>query len=117
MMVGNFENGQLIQNYLQTWAGLPAIANRKNEQYEILGTIRTWDGSSSPVNRLTDAFTLLDGVMSQFANDPNGSGAITSSGTWSIGGIELPSSGPFGGKGWGALITFTVSVINVRLTA
>ena len=117
VMVGHWENGQLLQNYQQDFAGFPAIANKKNEQYELLVTIRTWDGSTDPTQRVTDLMSLADGVMSQFANDPNASGTITPSGTWSVGEFEIVASGPFGGKGFGVLAQMTIPVINVRLVS
>jgi len=122
MMVGHWEDGMIFQNYVQEFAGMPVSANRKNESYEILGTIRVWSGSSSSetdaaqVARLTETMALVDGIMSQFANDPGGSGVLTASGTWEVGSFQQASSGPFGGQGWGILTTFIVRVFNVRLT-
>ena len=116
-ILGEDETGQLLQGYHQEWAGLPAAANRSAEEYGIPCCLRAYAGNSDPISRLTDAFTMLDGLMGYLQLDPGASGALTPSGTWKLSGLEMPESGPFGGKGWGVLMSFTVSIINVRLTS
>jgi hypothetical protein len=116
LSIGSDETGQLLVDYRQDWASFPASAGRKSESYGIVCSLRAWDGNSDPIGRLTDAFVLLDGVQEALAADPNGSGALTPSGSWQITSVETPEAGPLGGSGWGVLITFVVSVINVRLT-
>lgn len=117
MMVGNWETSELIANYKQDFAGMPAIANKKNESYSIMASIRAWSGNSDPIARLTDLFTMVDGVLGQFASDPNGSGHLTASGTWQVDSVDVPFSGPFGASGWGVLAVVQVQVFNVRLTS
>jgi hypothetical protein len=115
IMVGDWQTGQLFSNYQQTFASLPAIANRKFETYEIPCTLRVWNGDTNPVARLGEVTTLIDGVMGALANDPNASGAISPSGTWEVRSWEIASTGPFEGKGWGILATFLVAVFNVQI--
>jgi len=117
LMVGEDESGQLLSGYRQEWAGLPASANRSSEEYGIPCSLRAWQGDSDPASRLTDAFTMFDSLMGFLQNDPGASGALTPSGSWKVSTLELPESGPFGGKGWGVIGSFTVQIINVRLTA
>lgn len=117
LAVGQWETGQLISGYHQDWAGLPASAAPKIEDYSILCTIRTWAGTVDQLGRLNDAFTLLDGVMSALKADPGASGTITPSGTWQVTSVEIPVAGALGGKGYGVLMSFDVPVINVRITS
>lgn len=116
IMVGNYETGELIDNYHQDWAGLPAGAVRKNEEYDILCSLRAWSGESDPVSRLNDAYTMFDGVMGFVMTNPGANGTITASGSWQVTDVKMPESGPFDAKGWGVIMTFAVSVRNVRLT-
>lgn len=117
IMIGHYETGELIDHYLQDWAGLPAGAVRKNEEYDIVCSLRSWAGDSAPTTELTNIFTMLDGVMGKVMTDPNASGTITASGSWQVTDIKTPESGPLGTKGWGVIMTFAVAVRNVRLTS
>lgn len=117
LILGQDETGQLLQGYHQEWAGFPAAANRSEEEYGIPCCLRAMAGDINPVGRLTDAFTMLDSLMGYLQSDPHASGALTPSGSWKLTSLEMPESGPFGGRGWGVLMSFTVSIINVRLTS
>jgi hypothetical protein len=117
LILGEDETGQLLTGYRQEWAGLPAAANRSSEEYGVPCCLRAYAGNSDPAARLVDSFTMFDGLMGYLQDDPGASGALTPSGSWKVSNLDMPSSGPFGGKGWGVLMTFTVSIINVRLTS
>jgi hypothetical protein len=116
LMIGN-EAGQLLAGYHQDWAGMPASAERRSEEYGILCTIRALAGGNDPMDRMADAFTMWDAVLAELQSDPKASGSITPSGSWQVVGMDVPAWGPLGGKGTGMAITFTVEVSNVRLTS
>lgn len=126
IMVGDFQTGALIRGYRQDFRGLPVPGTRKNEDYYIPCTIRTWAGTSLPaspsagIDRLADAFSLMDGILNQLQNDPQGTNSLTSSGTWQVTQIDIPQAGPLpmiggGSGGWGVVMTFEVHVFNVTL--
>jgi hypothetical protein len=124
IMVGEVETGQLLTGYHQDWRGFPASAERKSEEYGIPCTIRAWSGesvSTSPATIVGDAFTMLDAVMAELQSDPQatitGGYPLTPSGSWQVTEVDIPTSGPLGGQGWGVYMTFVVSIINVRLTS
>jgi hypothetical protein len=121
IMIGDYNDGKLIEGYAQDWRGFPAVAERKSEAYALPCSLRAWSGNSDPVSRITDAFTMMDAVMGQLQGDPqgtvNGGYPLTPSGSWQVTSIDMPTSGPLGGAGWGVVLTFLVDVINVYLTS
>jgi hypothetical protein len=119
LMIGD-ETGHLITGYRQNWVGMPASAERKSEEYGIVCSLRAWTGGAAaldPAARLTDAFTMIDGLMGLLQADPGASGSLTPSGSWQVPTVDIPVFGPFESGGWGALVSFTVQIINVRLTS
>lgn len=115
LTIGDPETGVFLNNYDSQYASLPATAYRKTEDYEIEGTVRTWNGGSDPVTRINEAMTLLNGIRSELATDIGGSGVLTASGSWSLEKVDNTAAGPLGGAGWGCVFRYTVHVINVRI--
>lgn len=118
LMVGNYENGELISGYEQDFRTLSIASATKNEDYIIPCAIRTWsgdNGATSQFDRINDAFALLDGVMQLFQTHPTGTGALSSSGTWQVSEITMPESGPSNNGGWGVMLAFEVHVFNVTI--
>lgn len=124
--VGNDETGELFTNYEQNWVGMPATKPRKGETYSIPCTIRSWSrsspvqGSTAKVDRMNEAFLLVNGLMQEIMADPNGNSNgtsnLTASGSWQIKSLTNPASGPLGDRGgWGVVLALTVAVINVRI--
>ena len=120
LAIGTYETGELVLDYEQDWAGFPAAAERKSERYKIPCTVRAWAGNTDPISRITDLFTMLDGILAELQADPqatvNGGYPLTPSGSWQISRVDIPVSGPLNNKGWGIVASFEVDVINVRLT-
>ncbi len=117
LAISEWETGELIVNYRQEWAGLPANPPRRSEEYGIPVTIRAWAGDSDPQSRIADLFTLVDGVLGAVQADPQASGALTSSGSWQATELTIPESGPLGGKGFGVVAQLIIEITNVRLTS
>ena len=126
LMVGNDETGELFQGYEQDWVGMPATKPRKGEVYSIPCSVRTWCGSpgvtggSAQVDRMNEAFQLVNGLLEEIMADPNGSSNgqsnLTASGSWQIKTLTNPASGPLGDEGgWGVVLELNVAVINVRI--
>lgn len=115
LAIGQWPTGALLHSYKQDFMGMPAKSGRKDEDYVLPCHLRAWAGDSTPTARLADAFTMLDGVLTRLQADPQGTTALSSSGTWQVDVVEIPESGPFTNKGWGVLVTFTVHVFNVRI--
>lgn len=122
LMIGDWQTGELVTGYKQDFRGFPAVSARKNEDYLIPCNLRTWSGEAPPAaptaatQRLTEAFTLFDGVLRQLQTDPQGSTKLTSSGTWQVVSMQIPQSGPWANVGgWGVLMTFDVHIFNVTI--
>lgn len=119
LMIGERQTGRILSGYKQEWRGFPAVAARKLESpYTIPCSLRAASGSSTAtdvIGRLNDAFTMMDGVLSELQNDPQASGALSPSGSWQVTTIDIPATGVIAGFGWGVLMTFGVQIINVQL--
>jgi len=116
MAIGAYPNfDELVVGYRSDWAAMPATSRWVSEEYEVAGCLRTWAGNSDPQSRLTEAFTLLNGLREQILLDPGGGGALSPSGSWGTFTTGMAHSGPIGGQGWGIVLTFQIQVINVRI--
>lgn len=115
LMIGNYQDGKVLASYRQDWVGMPAATAVKSETYSLNCSLRAWAGSSDPLARQADAYTMIDGVLSELQSDPGGSGELTASGSWQVTEMEEAENGPLGESGWGVVFTFTVEVINVRI--
>jgi hypothetical protein len=117
MMLGSYADGSLIvPNTFETdWAGMPVAAKRRNEKYALAGCIRSWDGNVDPQTRVSEAFTMLDGLHEQIVSDPRGSGNLSPSGSWGDFNVSMEACGVLG-EGWGVILAFELYVINARLT-
>lgn len=116
LMIGDpFNNGELLVNYESDWAGLPAVAQRRTETYELRCALRCYAGTTDVPARLNEAMTLYSAVMGALAADIGGSNSLSPSGSWQVKHFENPATGQLGGQGWGVVLTFGVEVVNVRL--
>lgn len=108
--------GQLVAEYGQQFDGMYSIPPaRRIESYGITGMIRAWDETVDPIARLTDAFTLLNGLITQLADDPEGSDQLTTMGSWGVTNVENPVLGKIDSRGCGCILTFTVTVSDAQL--
>lgn len=116
LMVGSItEEGEIIVPGTYRWAAIPGAAKLRTEEYALRGSIRCWAGDSDPLSRLTDAFSLLNGVHQQILDDVGGSGALSPSGSWGELQVSNPLNGPIGRRGWGVVLEFDLHVINAQL--
>jgi hypothetical protein len=120
LMLGSFaqEGSDIITGWDTDWTGFPA--GRRSETYTLNGSVVVWSGNVDPIGRITDAFTVLDAIQSEIVSDPQGSGTLSSSGSWGEFKASSPTTGPFEmadgtTTGWGVVVEFTLDVINVRL--
>jgi hypothetical protein len=116
LMLGNYPDGlEFITNYHSPRSVL-GIEKAHNEDYQLVGHIRSWSGSADPNDVLTtinNAFAIVNDLAGRIEDDWNGSGALSTAGSWSVSEITQPESGPLGDLGgWGIIITFTVQVVN-----
>lgn len=117
IMIGSWDGGQdWILNYHSTWEALPSASQWIGEEYEIQCALRTYNGAPDLAGRLTDAFTLFNGVRQEIVNDPGGSANLSPSGSWGAVTVTMPACGPINKAGWGVVLSFNIGVINVRLT-
>lgn len=118
MMVGNYPDGIIVAPDTYTWAAIPGAAKLRSESYALQGCIATWAGaadSNAALARISDAFTLLNGIHEQITSDLGGSGSLSPSGSWGDLDVVMEHNGPLGGKGWGVILGFELHVINVQL--
>lgn len=118
MMVGSWDGGIVVAPDTYKWAAIPGAAMLRSEEYALNGAIRVWAGDGGPtaaLDRITDAFTLLNGIHEQIAQDLGGSGNLSPSGSWGDLDVTMEANGPIGGKGWGIVLGFELHVINVQL--
>jgi hypothetical protein len=105
--------GGIVTNYRSGWRGAASVQPvSRTEDYSILCVIRTYAATIDVPARYSDAFTLLNGLMVELANDIKAGGAL-GSGDWGVGVVDNPAVGKFGGQGVGVALEFTVDVRNV----
>jgi hypothetical protein len=118
LMIGSWPEGNLIDGYEGGFPWLQANGYEKSEDYKVTCHLRVWGGDVDQLGRLTDAFTVIDGVLSELTGDVGGSSSLSSSGSWQVTDIANPLTGPMGAVGgWGLIFTFDVHVVNVRLSS
>jgi hypothetical protein len=111
-------NGELFANYQSEFQGLFSEQVHRGEAYSILCHVRTWQGDVNPVARITEAFTLINGLANQIYTDKLAGGALqtpSSVGNWGLSNIQNHAAGKLDGKGWGCVFTFQIDVTNVVL--
>lgn len=118
LMVGSWPDGIIIAPDTYRWVAVPGMVKMRSEEYAIQGCIRAYGGASgtgAALSRLSEAFTLLNGLHDQIASDLGGSGNLSPSGSWGDLVVTMEESGPIGGKGWGVVLGFELHVLNVQL--
>lgn len=129
LMVGD-PDGKLFDPESYEWAAVPGQARLRSESFALLGSIRAYSGSADVAGRVADTFTMLNALQELIVADPGGYAAgltvaapasaggsnLSPSGSWGDLKVIDNATGPFGGQGWGVLITFQLDVINAQLS-
>lgn len=112
-------DGEMVVGWLGKFNAIPGSLYLKGEDYSLACHLQTWSGEVDPISRITEAWTLLSGVMTELtlsAAAIGGSGSLTPSGSWEISNVGNPHSGPFAtGGGWGMVLTFDIHVWLVQM--
>src|SRR6185437_8005842 len=115
--IGSHENFELLTTYNGEFAAIPGASYLKSEEYVIACHLQVWADPPDPLDRITDGFTLMSGVLSELTGDIGASGTITPSGSWQVTSMRTPYSGPGPEGGWGLVIEFDIHVWNVQLSS
>jgi len=115
-VIGAFDNFELLPTYEGDFAAIPGSSYLKAEDYTIACHLQVWADPPDPLSRITDAFTLMSGVLSQLTGDIGASGSITPSGSWQVTSMRTPFQGPVNNAGWGIVVEFDIHVWNVQLS-
>lgn len=116
--VGAADTFELLKKYDGGFAAIPGASYLKSEDYVLTGHLQCWAEPVDPIGRITDAFTLMSGLLAALTGDIGASGTITPSGSWQITSMTTPFSGPFqASAGWGIVVEFDIHVWNVQLSS
>lgn len=117
LVIGAHETYELLTSYTGDFAAIPGASYLKSEDYVIACHLQVWADPPDPIGRITDAFTVMSGVLTELTGDIGASGTITPSGSWQVTSMRTPITGPIDGGGWGIVIEFDVHVFNVQLSS
>lgn len=116
--IGAYETFELLPDYKGEFSAIPGNSYLKSEDYQLACHLQCWAEPVDPIARITDAFTLMSGVLSALTGDIGASGTITPSGSWQVVSMRTPFTGPFqGAAGWGIVVEFVIHVWNVQLSS
>lgn len=117
LAIGSFQEWIPVGPDTYSWAAVPGNALLRYESYALQGCIRSLSGNTDPVGRVSDAFTLLNGLHEQIIQDIHGSNQLTPSGSWGDFDVTMEAFGPLDGIGYGVVLGFQLHVINAQISS